>query len=273
MDSNVRRPPNALKHGAFSRIVLFPWEDEGEYEKIERDLREEWAPCGAFEEDAVFTILTCIWRKRRIREKRNFDVKAALEAPDMQIFTRKPPPFFEAGIELTKYLISNREPSPAVRNLDKVHQLLGFSTSLYGNLDSQFLPLLISMIGGEIAEELNREVPEDKFSTTPEWVRALKSHIDDVMLPAARAQAGEGNASAAKAAEFLTIDRVLEDITAEERLDAMMDRAIRRLSQAKVLKQMTGLQRSEVWVDRQPKQIETKPPAKSKVRKVSKKST
>ena len=58
MTSSTRRRPNALKHGAYSRLVLFPWEDEKEYEKLESELRDEWDPHGAFEEDAVFTILT-----------------------------------------------------------------------------------------------------------------------------------------------------------------------------------------------------------------------
>jgi hypothetical protein len=41
---------------------------------------------------------------------------------------------------------------------------------------------------------------------------------------------------AAKAAEFITTDRILEDIALEERLDAMVDRAMRRLAQMKFMK-------------------------------------
>ena len=35
---------------------------------------------------------------------------------------------------------------------------------------------------------------------------------------------------AGEAAEFITTDRILEDLTLEERLDAMVDRAMRRLA-------------------------------------------
>ena len=45
---------------------------------------------------------------------------------------------------------------------------------------------------------------------------------------------------AAKAAEFITTDRILEDIALEERLDAMVDRAMRRLAQMKFMKQMSA---------------------------------
>ena len=45
---------------------------------------------------------------------------------------------------------------------------------------------------------------------------------------------------AAKAAEFITTDRILEDIALEERLDAMVDRAMRRLAQMKFMKQISA---------------------------------
>ena len=45
---------------------------------------------------------------------------------------------------------------------------------------------------------------------------------------------------AAKAAEFITTDRILEDLGLEERLDAMVDRAMRRLAQMKFMKQISG---------------------------------
>jgi hypothetical protein len=46
---------------------------------------------------------------------------------------------------------------------------------------------------------------------------------------------------AAKAAAFITTDRIIEDLVLEERLDAMIDRAIRRLAQGKMMKQVAGL--------------------------------
>ena len=49
--------------------------------------------------------------------------------------------------------------------------------------------------------------------------------------------------AAKTASEFLTEDRILEDLALEERLDATMDKAIRRLAQAKALKQISGLNR------------------------------
>src|SRR5258707_15804146 len=78
------RRPSAYKHGGFSKTVLFPWEDAEEFEALRRSLKEELNPSGALEEEAVYAILTCIWRKRRIRDKRNLDTLAALQEKELE---------------------------------------------------------------------------------------------------------------------------------------------------------------------------------------------
>jgi hypothetical protein len=67
-----------------------------------------------------------------------------------------------------------------------------------------------------------------------------KREVDEVLLPLARAEMDNPDYLAAKAAEFITTDRILEDLALEERLDAMVDRAMRRLAQMKFMKQISG---------------------------------
>ena len=62
------RPPNALKHGAFSKTAILPGEDPQEFEELHFSLIGEWAPVGATEEDAVLSIAKGIWRKRRLQK-------------------------------------------------------------------------------------------------------------------------------------------------------------------------------------------------------------
>src|SRR6202051_4668102 len=107
-------------------------------------------------------------------------------------------------------------------------------------LDGQFLELKMNMLGAELKAHLLREVPKEKYSTTPEWVEAVKREVDEVLLPRARAEMESPDHLAAKAAEFITTDRILEDIALEERLDAMVDRAMRRLAQMKFMKQVSA---------------------------------
>ena len=237
VDKRFRRP-SALKHGGFSKTVLFPWEDVEEFEALQRSLQDEWKPSGALEEDAVFTILTCIWRKRRIRDKRNLDTLAALQEREVEDLTAQPLPFFDTNLEKNNYSMSNR-PASDVR--DRVSQLLGFSSSLYGRLDGRFLDLSIGMLGEEFSTHLKQEVPKENYSTTPEWVQAIKREVDEVLLQRVRAEMASPVNLAAKAAAFITTDRIIEDLVLEERLDAMIDRTIRRLAQGKMMKQVAGL--------------------------------
>ena len=249
MSRNSARRPSALKHGAFSSIQLFPWENQKEYDALHRDLREEWKPEGALEEEAVFTILTCVWRKRRIREKRNLETTAALNREDLKILTQEPKPFFQTARERSDHFISTKRERDMkrerdVKSRDKASQLLGLSSSLYGMLDGPALKAIIGLSGPEISGHIKKVVPRENFATQPEWVAAIKREIDEVMLPQARAELERPDHLAAKAAEFMTVDRINEDIDLEERLDAMMDRAIRRLAQVRMLKQISNLDRN-----------------------------
>jgi len=234
------RPPSAYKHGGFSKTVLFPWEDADEFDALHRSLQEEWEPSGALEQDAIYTILTCIWRKRRIRDKRNLDTLAALQHKDLKMLSETPLPFFDTKEERSTYAFTHRHKSDGSPRYDgKVSQLLGFSSSLYRMLDGKILELLIGMLGGEPSAHLKREGPKENYSTTPEWVQAVKREVDEVLLPRARAEMDSPDYLAAKAAEFITTDRILEDLALEERLDAMVDRAMRRLAQMKFMKQIS----------------------------------
>lgn len=60
-----------------------------------------------------------------------------------------------------------------------------------------------------------------------------------MLLPRARKEMESPDHLAAKAAEFITTDRILEDLALEERLDAMVDRAMRRLPQMKFMEQIS----------------------------------
>ena len=58
---------NALKHGAFSRFLILPWEGVAKFVKLYADLIDEWKPVGPTEEDAVLSIAKGLWRKRRMQ--------------------------------------------------------------------------------------------------------------------------------------------------------------------------------------------------------------
>jgi len=166
---------------------------------------------------------------------------AALQHKELEALSETPLPFFDTKQEKTMHALKHRPNRGGRPRYDgKVSQLIGFSSSLYGKLDGQFLELSISMLGGEPSKHLKREVPKENYPTTPEWVQAVKREVDEVLLPRARAEMDSPDHLAAKAAEFITTDRILEDLALEERLDAMVDRAMRRLAQMKFMKQISA---------------------------------
>jgi hypothetical protein len=69
--SPSKRRPSALRHGAWSKAALLPGEDPLQFERLYRELVDEWAPSGPAEEDALFTLAKCFWRKRHIRSLRD----------------------------------------------------------------------------------------------------------------------------------------------------------------------------------------------------------
>jgi len=256
------RKPNALRHGAFSGRELLPWEDKNVYEELRRALFEEHQPEGPLQEDCVNTVLTNLWRKRRVRAKRNFDIAAALDKIGNRVLWEEPLPLFDTEEETTINRLKatlERRPRPVERQVttgphDDYSQLMGFSSSLYGELNEHLLKLRISMLPAKFSAHLNEKLPSERFECTTHWVVAVKKEVDGVLLPMVRGRAPQPKVYSETAATFLTSDRILEDLETEERLDAAIDRALKRLYQLKMARQL--------YAPKAPKLIEGKSPNK-----------
>src|SRR5215831_10288325 len=135
---------------------------------------------------------------------------------------------------------------------DDYAQLLGFSSRLYGDAHKSIVELSISMLPEEFSQHLNEKVPYEKFESDYDWLFALKKEVDGVLLPMVRARAPQKKVYFEAAAAFLTPDRILQDLELEERLNANIERAIRRLYQDKAAQ--------ELYRPKQPKLIERKGP-------------
>lgn len=271
MANKSKTVPNALKHGAFAKTVLLPWESAREFQALHQELRDEWQPSGALEEDAVHTILNCLWRKRRVRARRNLQLTVALKQPALVELTHTPVPFFQTKRELVQYKLKNGQGGQPSNGLPRgeLEDLVHFSRTLFGNMSLHALKLGIGWLGPEISDHLNRNVPIDKFEKLIDWVEALKKEVDDVLIPksiASRASDTDDTHLNAKASEFFTAERIMEDNDLEDRLDSMIDRAIRRLAQAKMMKQITLANRPSQPATSKAKQIEVKLRSPSKLK-------
>jgi len=245
MSEKPFRKPSAFKHGAFSKIILLPWEDPNEFEELRRDLYEYFQPEGPLEKDAVNTILKAVWFKRRVSDKRLVDTAAELDLVQNQVLWEDPPAFFDTKLEAQINFLSNLSSRRMSRTAGQLaspredySQLLGFSSSLYGDTAPSTLKWMIKSLPPQYAAHLEEKVPLEKFESSAEWAFALKQEVDNVLLPMVRGQEPPSDGFVAAASEFLTIDRILEDQAIEERLDAQIDRATQRLYRLKMGRQL-----------------------------------
>jgi hypothetical protein len=224
---------NSLLHGGYANQVVLPGEDPREYLELCSDLVDEWQPVGPTEHDAVLTIAKAIWRKRRIQK------------------------FFSAQIEISR----------AKRD----HPLFAETTALRGYLEilqtspPEMLAKLPRFISDRHAKHLREKCPRQKFQTDAAWVEAIVNEINSALLPAAEFVDAHEEFALRDCAEILTEDVFKYEIAVEERLEAMIDRATKRLVQAKAMKQMLGQPSSNGEYEKPHKSRRRKPRASANI--------
>ena len=112
------------------------------------------------------------------------------------------------------------------------------------------------MLPAEFSAHLRKKVPSENFESTRYWIVALKKEVDAVLLPEVRNRAPQPTAYFETAAAFLTGDRITEDLATEERLDASIDRAMKRLYQLKLFRQLDRPKEPKLINSKSPKQLE-----------------
>jgi hypothetical protein len=219
MTSEAVKHPNACKHGVFAATAILHGEDPQEFARLHSDLIEEWAPVGATEEDAVLSIAKAVWRKRRLQK------------------------FLE--VQVTRNLGDANHPS--------YYETLGlsvFAAALQLKPATAFEDYARDFLRSDRIEYLKKKFPRSSFRSTSEWAAAMINEIRSVLIPESKVEDpqaavySELNLSAAR----VSGDLFKQELALDERLDAMIDRAVKRLIQTKAMKQMllqTEIERAE----------------------------
>ena len=198
-NKNWKRP-NAYKHGAFTLIAILPGEDLREFEELHSALVEEWKPQGETEEEAVLSIAKGQWRKRRVQKY--VEIRVAKNTLDPSL------PSFDERMGLTAFASLMRdEPETAFKKASRC-----------------LLPDKINY--------LMRKFPRSNFESTSEWAEAIINEINSVPLAEFMIAAPFTSAAA------FTEEIFKQELALDERIDAMIDRAVKRLIQTKAIKQM-----------------------------------
>jgi hypothetical protein len=136
------------------------------------------------------------------------------------------------------YSLSKPSSEKASTPRDDYERLLQFSSRLTLDTNPQFVELSVGMLPEEYKVHLQTSVPQDKFEEPHLWIMALKKELDGVLLPRVRERRPDPDGYLPAAAELLASEKMLEDLGVEERLEAQIDRALRRLFWLKTQKNL-----------------------------------
>jgi len=176
---------------------------------LHSELISEWSPQGATEEDAVLSIAKAIWRKRRVQK------------------------FLE--VRLAKNCMDPRHLS-----YDEKLGLIWFAAAMKCEPETAFEEYAHRYLRSERVKFLNDKFPRASYKSVAEWAAAIADEIYSVLVP----QLKSGNREIDQIPELMRSavsmwgDEFRYELDLDERLDDMIDRAVKRLIQMKTMKQM-----------------------------------
>jgi hypothetical protein len=193
---------NALKHGAYAEEFMLWGENYSDYESLRSALNKEWAPEGGSEEYLVQRLVKLIWRRQRLDRYEHIKAEQAQE--------------------------EIRRQSRVLHSLEKVFPL---ASDFKRARTEAAVEELISVLDKEQASIVRSNWPLDKCELSFEWGPAIADGLSRLEF----SRRYEGCAEFARIVELTVDDKAS---ASEERLDASIDRTVKRLLQIKTWKQM-----------------------------------
>jgi hypothetical protein len=207
------RRHNALKHGAFVKQIMILKEDQYEFDRLRKDVFNELQPNGRIEEDVALDIAKLKWRKYRIERLSSDEILAAQLIPgheDLQMISWI--------YQMLSKEWSQTEILQFLRNLpDSCHQII------------------------------ERECHVGPNESHEAWFNRVKKCILDLFLLAKDAITDKRNDPVLLGEVASKIRGLTEkQLLIEERLDLMIDRALKRLAIVKTFKEVMVTQASGI---------------------------
>jgi hypothetical protein len=205
---------NAFKHGAFARYAVLQYESDDEFWELNANLFEELRPEGALEQETVSSIAKLIWAKRRTEKMFNHELETALESP-----------YFPIALIIRTML----EDVDSAKNREELDNYIGV-------MREPFLSNIRQKIGD--AKDLDMpaylERVKAALRSTLHWiVLEMEKHVTDPIHLGNSAEIGQ--------------EVNVKYLATIERIDAMIDRAFKRLFQLKGFKEIvTSRDRTQI---------------------------
>jgi hypothetical protein len=199
------RKNNALKHGAFQAEFLIFEEDQDEFDQLHKGLVEDFKPSGSMEEALVLDLVKLYWRKRRV------DQFYAREANWIQM-AKTGAVHVERITEVARYLTKGQRCQDIWENV---------------------VPMLPENV--QIDVDAKFSCPSEEYDD--EWIKSLKDYILAMARQIEKIVDDYRHGSrfmGETAARLMGLSA--KRIAIEERLDALIDRTLKRLAQVKAFK-------------------------------------
>jgi hypothetical protein len=199
---------NSLKHGTFAgNFVILPDENRREFEVLHQGLVEEWKHSGTLEEHTVLGVAKDIWIKSRVDRLFREEVALAhIEGIEDEIDYAK---------KAAKYLS-------------------------HPEVEDSNIPF-----PKDYLEAIEKECPRSKFTDNKSWINSVRAVVLNILtwqefyISEYKQSPKFKGKAAAQVRELIA-----KKITLDERLDARIDKALKRLAQLKTFKQMLENQAS-----------------------------
>ena len=224
---------NAFKHGAFAEAVILPGEDINEFKELHQSLINEWKPEGPTEHDAVLSLAKCMWRKRRFaRYQQNEVARLEKKSSELQRLEKE-------SDEDLKLLFKFSDDT---------------QSGVLGPITEQNLS---TKLGEQWADYFRSRFPRKNYDSDSAWLSAVMHEIDYKLTPELfkiwRKSSGVPKVDEVSSNE----ERMARELAMEERIDAMIDKIIKRLGQIKTLKEIVIGNRHASFTNEPLKKIES----------------
>lgn len=198
---------NAMKHGAFSKMIILPGEDGQEFEALHHALIEEWDPQGPTQEDKVFNIAQNLWRKGQLRRSRQ----------NIADFGQREMMYHEKELDLFEKFLQGAEEGK---------------------------PLTELKLPAHWVEFCRKHFPRKNYESDEAWRSALTDGVFEISTVVVLE--GKKKLQAAFTDPYCEPQAIEADLALEERLDAKIDRDVVALGRMKTMQSMGLGRRSQI---------------------------
>jgi hypothetical protein len=193
---------NALKHGVYSREVMFPGENIRDYNALASEFMEEWAPEGPTERGLVERLLGLYWRKQRLDRYEQEQLQRGVQQ-----------------------IHENNEASRMIE------EMKGWGSKFQDAASGKQVDEIFAELGDPYSDFIEDKVPYDESPDAPQRGPAIAKFLASLQPPARL----EGPA---KFIALVNPTFIQVEMARSDRIDEAIDRTVKRLMQVKTAKQI-----------------------------------